>query len=350
MSDGADPNFSAAEAKHKVLNPASSLAVTGQFHEFVSQLGGRLAVQPRMGFSDLEEMRAGLRAVRDSHADPVIGTITVDAFTRQGMNARARAAIERGERLNGFPVVAYGAAKIAALVEGLRGPEFPVQVRHGTPDPRELMRTIQTAGIDVTEGGPVSYSLPYSRVPLARAIPDWREAASVWAEDGARSGITPHLETFGGCMLGQACPPSMLLAIALLEARFFCDCGIRSVSLSYAQNTNPDQDIGAILALRRLASDHLTDTQWHVIVFTLMGRFPRSLQGARRLSRTAPHRGDRCSRLIVNMSPGLRHPDHEQNVEALQWTRAAADEALGIEPSVAARVERDYLWRGENTR
>ena len=62
----------------------------GSFTTLSGSLGGRLAVQPRMGFSDFEEMRAGLSAVHGSHADPVIGTITIDAFNRDRGNATAQ--------------------------------------------------------------------------------------------------------------------------------------------------------------------------------------------------------------------------------------------------------------------
>ena len=66
------------------------------------------------------------------------------------------------------------------------------------------------------------------------------------ADRGGRA----HLETFGGCLLGQLCPPSLLVAISVLEALFFVQHGLRSVSLSYAQQTHPAQDIEALAALR----------------------------------------------------------------------------------------------------
>src|SRR5205823_12314317 len=46
-------------------------------------------------------------------------------------------------------------------------------------------------------------------------------------------GVEPHLETFGGCMMGQLCPPSQLVAISVLEALFFAQHGLRSISCSY---------------------------------------------------------------------------------------------------------------------
>ena len=77
-------------------------------------------------------------------------------------------------------------------------------------------------------------------------------------------------------MLGQLCPPGLLVAISVLEGLFFRQHGMRSVSLSYAQQTNPDQDEEAVAALRRLAAECCRDVDWHVVLYTYMGVFPRT--------------------------------------------------------------------------
>lgn len=61
-----------------------------------------LIVQPRMGFSDWREMRQGLKAVKTLNA-PTVGTLTVDALTRQGLVEQARRVVARGDQLNGYP-------------------------------------------------------------------------------------------------------------------------------------------------------------------------------------------------------------------------------------------------------
>ena len=86
-------------------------------------------------------------------------------------------------------------------------------------------------------------------MPLTEAVPAWRESAEVLSE-GQAEGKPVHMETFGGCLLGQLCPPSLLVATSLLEALFFRACGVRSISLSYAQQTNAEQDTEALLVLR----------------------------------------------------------------------------------------------------
>lgn len=75
-------------------------------------------------------------------------------------------------------------------------------------------------------------------------------------------------------MLGQLCPPSLLVALSVLEGVFFRQHGLRSVSLSYAQQTHHDQDVEALLALRTLAGEHLAGMDWHVVLYTYMGVFP----------------------------------------------------------------------------
>ena len=93
------------------------------------------------------------------------------------------------------------------------------------------------------------------------------------ADRGGRA----HLETFGGCLLGQLCPPSLLVATSVLEALFFVQHGLRSVSLSYAQQTHPVQDIEALAALDRLATELLPDVvDRHIVLYTYMGVFPRT--------------------------------------------------------------------------
>ncbi|HEX5403987.1 MAG TPA: methylaspartate mutase, partial [Pseudonocardiaceae bacterium] len=199
------------------------------FGGFVSAAAaaGQLVVQPRMGVADPVAMRAGLLATK-SAIGTTAGTITVDSYTRVGALAAARAAYADGSPLNGYPLVAHPTDLTAAMLAGVRDETFPVQVRHGSAAPQRIIRALIAAGLDATEGGPVSYCLPYGRVPLRDAVHNWRHGCELLA---VRE--TAHLETFGGCMLGQLCPPSLLIAISVLEALFFVQHGIRSVSLSY---------------------------------------------------------------------------------------------------------------------
>src|SRR5688572_22445061 len=238
-----------------------------------------LVVQCRLGSSDPVHMLAGLRAVRDAGVETV-GTITLDSFTRTGDLRRARENVARGTPLNGYPLIAHGAAGTRRLVGEFDRTGFPIQVRHGSARPYAIFEEMLAAGITATEGGPVSYCLPYGREPLRAAVTEWARSCELLAAYAGPGGPV-HLETFGGCMLGQLCPPGLLVAVAILEALFFIEHGVRSISLSFAQQTNPGQDAEALRALRLMARDRLGVANWHIVVYTYMGAFPESREGAR---------------------------------------------------------------------
>jgi methylaspartate mutase epsilon subunit len=295
--------------------------MSSDFGRFVAEhrAAGELVVQPRMGFSEPDRMRRGLLAVR--HADaPTAGTITLDSYTRVNDHAAAGRHLRSGTPLNGYPLVAAGATATRAMVDGVAGPGFPIQVRHGSADPRAIVDTMLAAGLHATEGGPVSYCLPYGRTALRQSVAAWAAAAEALAERGCC-----HVETFGGCLLGQLCPPSLLVAVSLLEGLFFRARGVNSLSLSYAQQTSPSQDREAVAALRRLARRFLPGSDWHVVVYTYMGVFPSTPRGATGLLdesvRLAVESG--AERLIVKTTAEARRiPTIAENVRALE--RAAA--------------------------
>ncbi len=310
-----------------------SVPGTGSFGDFVARAhqAGKLVVQPRMGVSNPTAMRAGLVATRQATATTV-GTITLDSYTRMGDNANARAALAAGIELNGYPIVAYDPAVTRSVLDGVAGPDFPVQIRHGSPCPEPIVAALIQAGLHATEGGPVSYCLPYSRMPLEDSIPNWARSCDLLAEVRS-TGAEPHVESFGGCMMGQLCPPGLLVALSVLECLFFRQHGIRSVSLSYAQQTNSDQDTEALLALRRLATQWLPDVDWHIVVYTYMGVYPRTPAGATGLleqaARLAVQAG--AARLIVKtVAEGYRIPTFAENVAALETAALAAEGCLTI--------------------
>lgn len=289
---------------------------------------GRLVVQPRMGMAAPDAMAAGLRAVC-SLPFPTVGTLTLDSYTRVGDHDHARAALAAGDPLNGFPLVAHG-PRVAAEVARAAG-DRPVQVRHGSALPRDIFRTMVRAGLSASEGGPVSYCLPYGRTPLAESVANWRDATAEFAGLSRDRGLRAHLETFGGCLLGQLCPPSLLVATSLLEALFFVQQGTPSVSLSYAQQTDARQDVEALTALRMLADAWLPGhVDRHLVLYTYMGVFPGSPRGARLLMDRSAELAVRggAQRLVVKTpAEALRLPTVAENIASLRSADRAADRA-----------------------
>ncbi|WP_406503736.1 methylaspartate mutase [Streptomyces sp. NBC_00212] len=301
---------------------------------------GELIVQPRMGTANPRTMRQFLDKVRDLPIRAV-GTITLDSYTRVGDHRAARQALDEEENLNGYPIVAHGAQITRALVEGLGG-DFAVQVRHGSALPLDIFRALLDSGLDATEGGPVSYCLPYGRTPLARSVQEWARCCELLAERSPSA----HLESFGGCMLGQLCPPALLVALSVLEGAFFAQHGIRDLSLSYTQQTDFQQDAAALAALRRLAGEYLGGTDWHLVLYTYMGVYPRTPHGARELLRHSATLAARSGveRLIVKTeAEGHRIPTVDDNLRALVTAaEAAADENRRPAPHVAAADDGVY--------
>ncbi|HEY2579372.1 MAG TPA: methylaspartate mutase [Streptosporangiaceae bacterium] len=298
---------------------------------------GQLVVQPRMGMSNPRAMRAGLLATKRAAA-LTVGTITLDSYTRVGDEARARAAVAADVDLNGYPITTYDVATTRGVLDGVTGPGFPVQVRHGSPCPELIFSALIDAGLDATEGGPVSYCLPYSRMSLEASVRNWARSCELLAAL-RETGAEPHLETFGGCMLGQLCPPSLLIAMSVLEALFFRQHGLRSISLSYAQQTNHEQDVEAVYALRQLAAQWLPGVDTHVVIYTYMGVYPRTPSGASALlaesARLAVQTG--AVRLVVKtITEAYWIPSIADNVEALETAAAAAAAEQRAPTTVAA--------------
>jgi methylaspartate mutase epsilon subunit len=120
------------------------------------------------------------------------------------------------------------------------------------------------------------------------------------------------------------------VAVSVLEALFFRQCGLHSISLSYAQQTSEEQDRQAVAALRRLAEELLPGADWHVVLHTYPGLFPASADGARRIVRDAAllAAGGGADRLIVR---GAGEPETiEESVRALRAAaRVAAEVGAG---------------------
>ncbi|MEV6676560.1 methylaspartate mutase [Streptomyces erythrochromogenes] len=298
-------------------------------------------VQPRMGMADPLRMRDGLRATRDADA-VTVGTVTLDSYTRTGDLEAARRALAEGVGLNGYPIATHPVATTRAVLRGVTDARFPVQVRHGSAMPEHIVRALLAVGLDATEGGPVSYCLPYSRTPLREAVAAWQRSCELLASTRAY-GAEPHLETFGGCLMGQLCPPSLLIAVSVLEALFFRQHGLTSVSLSYAQQADPRQDEEALTVLARLAGELLPDVDHHVVLYAYMGVFPRSPGGARLLLQDAARLAVRAgaARLIVKTTAEAhRIPTVGENVRALESAAAAAaDERSRPAPAAVRRTQ-----------
>jgi len=253
---------------------------------------------------------------------PTIGSIGVDSLTRVGQLSWVEQALAKQQPLNGYPLVSHPLETTRAMVAN--HPAFPIQVRHGTARPEAILSMMQSVGLTAADGGPLSHCLPHGRTRLRRAIRSWRicvEQLASWREQG----IDIHLESHGGCVGGLMCPPSLRVALAILEGLFFCHHGIASISLSYAQGPNIDQDLGALTALKQLTAVYLSGVRSHTVVHTYMGGLPQTESGLRRLIEDAAILATRsgASRLVVRPR-GAPHPCKRDLRQALVWAQNAA--------------------------
>ena len=198
-------------------------------------------------------MLALLQAL-EAGASPDILTITVDSHTRLKRfdNALRSLTLNPGD-LNGYPLVTHGWQRGRELNEAVR---VPLEIRHGSPDARILFEYAVASGITSFEGGGISYNLPYSKnVPLAESLQCWREVDALTGEL-ARHGLFVDRELFG-TLTAVLVPPSISLAISVLEAVAAAREGVRCISISYPQGGNLAQDVAALRAIPLLARRYL---------------------------------------------------------------------------------------------
>lgn len=314
------------------------------FYSFVEEASQKkqLIVQPRMGVSDFKKMGQGIRAVSNLPF-PVVATITIDSFTRNLELQELDQVLKEGHELNGFPLITYGAAALQELIQTYARPDLLVQVRHGSPLPYDLFKVMVEGGIYFSEGGPLSYCLPYSRVPIEQTLLNWTKSLTLLSEYPSA-----HMESFGGCMLGQLCHPSLLIAVVVLEGLFFKQCGIQDISLSYTQGTHLTQDLAALRVLQECATQYLEGCNVHRVLYTYMGMYPITPAGAHALLKESVRLAKLADveRLVVKTEvESIRIPTFDENINALIAAHRIAEskEILGNVTFDAEEYERIKL-------
>ena len=238
---------------------------------FLNHRDGKVCFQPRMGVKCIDSMAAALQKIK-ALSSP-IGTLTLDSFSRQYDIESIERVMNGSGELNGFPLIFYDHAEIKEKMTSLQDDTFLIQVRHGMANPYEMVKHMIRAGLIVTEGGPISYCLPYSRLPLEKSLGSWQKTVGILADNGG------HLETFSGCMMGQLSPPSLLIALNIIEGLFFANHGLSDMSFSYAQSYNLQQDYAALCALKTLVDNYFGTVNYHIVVYTFMGIYPETVTG-----------------------------------------------------------------------
>ncbi|UPV74426.1 methylaspartate mutase subunit E [Halorussus limi] len=235
----------------------------------------RPLLQPRAGVPRLDDQIELLGHLEEAGRADLLPT-TIDSYTRDNEYEKAQQGLEEAresgeDTLNGFPAVNHGVEGCRELIEAL---DAPIEVRHGTPDARLLAAVTFAGGFQSFEGGPISYNIPYTKEhDLAETIEHWQyvdRLAGAYTERG----VTINREPFGP-LTGTLVPPSIAIAVMLVEGMLAATQGVRSVTLGYGQVGNLVQDIAALRALRGLGEEYLPDEVAVTTVFhEWMGGFP----------------------------------------------------------------------------
>ncbi|MFD9948505.1 methylaspartate mutase [Nonomuraea sp. NPDC059023] len=290
---------------------------------------GRPVLQPRCGVGGHEAMKRLLIELEEQAA-PDLLTLTIDSHTRLRRFGEAQRILASDPaRLNGYPLVSHGWRRGRELNAAVRA---PLQVRHGSPDARELFVTAIASGITSFEGGGISYNLPYVKdVPLGESLRAWREidrACGVLAGHG----VVVERELFG-TLTAVLMPPSISLAVSILEAVAAAGEGVTALTIAYPQGGNAVQDVAALRAVKVLAGRYVGD---RAAVFPalhqFMGAFPRDLAKADALilfGGMVATWGRAAKVVVKTHREAFGIPDLAANVRGLRTTRVAVSGYLG---------------------
>lgn len=302
------------------------------------------AIQPRCGVGGHEEMKQLLRDL-ESHAHPDILTVTIDSHTRLKRFDHAMRVLNRDPReLNGYPLVTHGWQRGRDLNEAVR---VPLEIRHGSPDPRELFAVSLGSGVTSFEGGGISYNLPYSKnVPLADSLAAWAEVDRRCGEL-AELGVIIDRELFG-TLTAVLMPPSISLAISIIEAVLAAEEGVRCISIAYPQGGNLSQDVAALRAIPVLADKYLPGyVSVHAVFHEFMGVFPRLRPNAEDLilyGAVVARLGGASKIITKTYQEAHGIPDTAANIEGLRLARRANSSLLEFIRADQAEVGREMQW------
>ncbi|MEV5438816.1 methylaspartate mutase [Streptomyces sp. NPDC052682] len=303
----------------------------------------RPLVQPRCGVGGHQAM---LRLLGDLEpARPGMLSVTIDAHTRLKRFTTAESLLRANPLdLNGYPLVAHGWRRGRELVEAVG---VPLEIRHGSPDGRDLFAVALASGITSFEGGGIGYNLPYSKdVPLSVSLRDWQQVDALcgWL---AGHGVVVDRELFG-TLTAVLVPPSISLAVTLLEACAAAREGVRCLSLSYPQGGEVHQDVAALRAIRTLAARYLPeDVEVFPVLHEFMGVFPRTPAFARALILCGGlvARLGRATKVISKTTQeAFGIPDSTANADGIQAARIGASELLDFVRIDEDRVAEEKYW------
>jgi methylaspartate mutase epsilon subunit len=283
-------------------------------------------VQPRGGRSTLHEQSKLWLALAEAGADVL--PLTIDSKTRLGQLESAAVAHEIAtktgtETLNGFPLLSV---PIEAARELILRANLPVSLRHGTPIAENLVRRALAVGVKEIEGGPLSYSIPYSRdADLVQVIKSWKSVEKLCSE----SDYLIVRENFGiltACLV----PPIQAILTNVLECCFTVELDGGIPMASFGATGNRVQDIASVEAFKQvfnwfIEKRELVFIKPMIAFHHWMGPFPTDEVRALRIIQDGTYTAQLVGAekvVVKTVVEALGVPTIEKNAEAVKTVKA----------------------------
>ena len=324
---GAGVDFDAAVARHQALPKHKQLAWVMR----EADRERRCLTQPRGGFGTFEMHRHLMVTLdRAGHADIV--PTTTDSYTRNEQWQLAQKGIEESERLgrsmlNGYPMVNYGVARAADLVDAI---DKPAIMLTGTAMPRLTGEIGYAGGYSGYLGSAIAYTTSYTKeLSIEEGIRNYQyldRLAAMYREHG----VDLHRRQ-PGFLTGTNVPPSIAIITAVLDCLLAAGQGVRNYGLEMGETLHLVQDAAAVAACREICQEYLQRQGYHdvftpVTLLHWMGAWP--------------HDDAQCAALVVyggtlaaiagansvttkSVHEAFGIPTPEANAEGLRMTRMA---------------------------
>ncbi len=344
---GAQVDFDAAVARHKGLPMHKRLSWV--MREAARQK--RCLTQPRGGFGTFA-LHKELMQVLDKEGLADIIPTTTDSYTRNEHFHLAQKGIEESERmgrslLNGYPIVNYGVAKAAELIDSI---DKPAIMLTGTSMPRLTGEIGFAGGYSGYLGSGIAYTASYTKeLSLEDGIRNYQyldRLAAMYREHG----VELHRRQ-PGFLTGTNIPPCIAIITCVLDLLLAVEQGVKNYGLEMGETLHLVQDAAAVRACGELCQEYLRkrgygDVFTPVTLLHWMGAWPQDDAQAAALvayGGTLAAVAGAASVTTKTTHEAFGIPTPKANAEGLRMTRMAIYLARNVRldsmPEFIAEVE-----------
>jgi methylaspartate mutase epsilon subunit len=207
---------------------------------------GSPLIQPRTGVANINEQIDKLNDLEKIGIE--VASVQLDASTRVRNYKKAEEGVQisnykKKSFLNGFPVPIYGQNGVIKIVDSL---SIPFQIRGGAPDHRLTYEIAIAGGASAVEGGFLCYLFPYDKeTSPSQSLENWQYIDRLCGYYYEKHNIIINREWFG-VLTANLIPPSLAIAINVIQTVLSAKQGVKSISVGYAEQGNRSQDIAAM--------------------------------------------------------------------------------------------------------